>query len=153
MLHTTLSVLVYFEFFQANELGNLGVESEFCWNVVGDHCDTQENISSSVSSKCVMFNGLLAFSIATRIPLNHNLNQYYTACGWLCLGGPSHSFLAFIHCSHFISKFSNNRFLGEVLFFHSLSLPWHIWLVTVRACEMLLLLFLPVVLFLFFCNF
>lgn len=42
------------KFFQANELSDLVMESEFCLGLVDDHCDTQKSISSFVSSKLIM---------------------------------------------------------------------------------------------------
>lgn len=64
------------KFFQANELSDLGMESDFCLSLVDDHCDTQKSISSFVLSTLIMLNDLSVFGIATRIPSSLTLNRY-----------------------------------------------------------------------------
>jgi len=76
LLCNIVSVLVNFNFFPANKLGGLSVDSELCLSLVDDPCGTQKSISSFVSNKIIMFSDLPVAGIATRVLLSLNLNQY-----------------------------------------------------------------------------
>ena len=76
LLCDILSVLVNFNFFPANKLSGLSVDSGLCLSLVDGHCGTQESVTSFVSNKIIMFSDLPVSGIATRVLLSLNLNQY-----------------------------------------------------------------------------